>query len=346
MRFAVDSWAPDYGTSREEQLQEASRPVDVEVEVRPDRWAPITPDPAVRPAGAITFVDGVRRIDARIWIGEPDGFDRPGVCATVAAGAVRCLPGRASVERVCVERALFSSSVHAEDLDVGTAGRYVLRALPASTDEALYLAVHNHMMSVEERLSDELDEPGLVVFDGRLGPRTGANAAGYVKTQHVQYLESTDLQGVIGALEPGQRTPLFHIGGELPNWSWYLRLPGPRAHSMSGIVRVELPGLGDASDAAERADLLSRTLPRFASESHKDARAPQNLYPIAGLERELRRRLGDARLLDRALRRRAGGPQATPRPQIDHQRPRPMERSDPAPSERAVPPRISASQVS
>jgi len=325
MRFAVDTWAPDYGTSREEQLQEASRPVDVEVEVRPDRWQPITPDPALRPAGAVTFVDGVRRIDARIWIGEDDGFDRPGVCATVAAGAVRCLPGQATVEAVLVERALLSSSLAAQDLDVGKAGIYQLRAVPVSSDEALYLAVHNHMMAVEQELSDGLEEPGLVVYDGRLGPRTSPDSAGYIKSQHVQYLESTDLQVVIGELEPGQRTPLFHIGGELPNWSWYLRLPGPRAHSMSGVVRVELPGLGDVSDAVERADLLSRTLPRFASEPHKDPRAPQNLYPIAGLERELRRRLGDHRLLDRALRQRAAvGRPAVPRSAVTSLAPSPV----------------------
>ena len=47
-------------------------------------------------------------------------------------------------------------------------------------------------------------------------------------------------------------------------------------------------------------------LPAFASEAHKDARAPQNLYPIGGLERELRHRLGDAELLYRALRAAAG----------------------------------------
>ena len=50
------------------------------------------------------------------------------------------------------------------------------------------------------------------------------------------------------------------------------------------------------------ADLSQAMLPRFASAEYKDARAPQNLYPIAGLERELRRRLGDPRLLYRALR--------------------------------------------
>ena len=100
-----------------------------------------------------------------------------------------------------------------------------------------------------------------------------------------------------------QRTPLFLIGGSrFTRWSWYLRLPGPVVHPMSGIARCELPGKGTASDAARRADTVTVTLPRYASEPHKDARAPQNLYPIAGLEDQLRRRLGDRDLMERALR--------------------------------------------
>jgi hypothetical protein len=47
------------------------------------------------------------------------------------------------------------------------------------------------------------------------------------------------------------------------------------------------------------------TLPRFASVPYKDPRAPQNLVPIAGLERRLRSLLGDARLLQRSLARAA-----------------------------------------
>lgn len=43
-------------------------------------------------------------------------------------------------------------------------------------------------------------------------------------------------------------------------------------------------------------------LSTYAAAEYKDTRAPQNLYPIAGLERELKRRLGDQRLLYRALR--------------------------------------------
>ena len=56
------------------------------------------------------------------------------------------------------------------------------------------------------------------------------------------------------------------------------------------------------AEAVRLADITARTLPRFASKPHKDARAPQNLYPIAGLERELRHRLGDPAFILRAVR--------------------------------------------
>jgi hypothetical protein len=62
------------------------------------------------------------------------------------------------------------------------------------------------------------------------------------------------------------------------------------------------------AEAAALADTVTLSLPRYASRPHKDTRAPQNLYPIAGLERALRRRLGDATLLQRALRRSAVEP--------------------------------------
>ena len=43
-------------------------------------------------------------------------------------------------------------------------------------------------------------------------------------------------------------------------------------------------------------------LPAFASALHRDARAPVNLTPIAGLERRLHHLQGDARLALRAVR--------------------------------------------
>jgi len=55
-------------------------------------------------------------------------------------------------------------------------------------------------------------------------------------------------------------------------------------------------------EAGLLADLTTRLLPPLASSPHKDPRAPQNLVPIGGLERELRHRLGDQQLLYRSLR--------------------------------------------
>ena len=75
---------------------------------------------------------------------------------------------------------------------------------------------------------------------------------------------------------------------------------------MSGVVRCECAADVALADLVALADATTAVLPAFSSEAHKDARAPQNLYPIGGLERELRHRLGDAELLYRALREAAG----------------------------------------
>ncbi|HEX5671362.1 MAG TPA: hypothetical protein VFY46_01420, partial [Acidimicrobiia bacterium] len=50
------------------------------------------------------------------------------------------------------------------------------------------------------------------------------------------------------------------------------------------------------------ADLTAATLCRYASAAHKEPRAPQNLYPIGGLERRLHHLLGDRDLMYRSLR--------------------------------------------
>jgi hypothetical protein len=71
------------------------------------------------------------------------------------------------------------------------------------------------------------------------------------------------------------------------------------------VVRCEASGDLAPADAVALADTVGATLPRFASQPHNDPRAPQNLHPIAGLERELKRRLGDRDLLERALRQAA-----------------------------------------
>lgn len=302
MRFAVESWDPSYGVSADEgTLDQANDPVDLDVEIAAADWKPIDPDPALDRPTAVLFIDGVRRIDARVWVSSEAGdVAFPGVCATVAAGVVRCDDTSARVVSAQIERGLYTSAPDAGPM-ITRHATYSLRPTVGEGDEPLYLGIHNHMTSIETSLSVEAESSDLVVFDGPLRGRDNPGAVGYVKTQHVQYLPAAQ-HATVGQLAAGQRTPLFLIGGRFTRWSWYLRLPGPISHPLSGIVRLEVAGVGTAAEAIVRASTVSELLPRYASEPHKDTRAPQNLHPIAGLERELRRRLGDARLLERSLR--------------------------------------------
>lgn len=159
-------------------------------------------------------------------------------------------------------------------------------------------------VEVAERARSGADEE-LLVVDGTLrGRQHLSRAIGLAKTHHVAYLPE-EQHRMVGELAPGQRTPVFIVGTTWSRHSWYLRLPGGSALPWSGVVRCECSADLAPSDAVALAEAATAALPGFASEPHKDPRAPQNLYPIAGLERELRRRLGDQHLVYRALRRAA-----------------------------------------
>ena len=304
MKFTVDTWAPEYGVAADAaQLDEATDDVDVGVERPADEWTPIDPTDVTIP-DCIVFVDGVRRIDARVWIADGD-LVRAGVCASVTAGAVRCEAGTAKVIGPVVFRGMYAAASDQAGPIVTRHGTYEFVPCVGDAPDDLYRGIHDRMTDLELTLA-EGDDADLLVFDGPLRGRGENNAVGFIKTQHVQYLPD-DQQRVLGQLDAGQRTPLFRIGGRFTRWSWYVRLPAPIRQPLSGIVRCELPGAGTAKGAAARADQVTAALPRFASEPHKDARAPQNLYPIAGLENDLRRRLGDQGVLDRGLRIASGG---------------------------------------
>lgn len=300
LKFAVETWAPEYGAAvDQERLEEASGEVAVDVECPAGEWSAVDPRPEVAQPGDVVFVDGVRRVDARVWITAGSGT-RAGLCASVAAGAVRCQPDGARVVGPRVFRGVYADATVAGGPIATRHGVYEFVPCASGSPDDLYGAIHERMTMLEAQIVG--DDADVVVFDGPLRGRTYREGVGFIKTQHVQYLPDQE-QRVLPTLRAGQRTPLFFIpGSRFTRWSWYLRLPGPIAHPMSGIARCELPGNGTAIDAALRADAVTATLPRYASEPHKDPRAPQNLYPIAGLENDLRRRLGDRELLERALR--------------------------------------------
>ena len=87
MRFCIDAWDVSYGTAlavAEEDLPASAARVETDVETPADQWAPISPGSDVPHPSAVLFVDGVRRIDARVWI---DDSAAPGDDTTNAARA-------------------------------------------------------------------------------------------------------------------------------------------------------------------------------------------------------------------------------------------------------------------
>src|SRR5689334_7317858 len=120
MRFFVDPWDPGYGASLDvEELGESNARVVADVKIPENRWRSLDPDRKVAPPAVTLFVDGVRRIDARVWLDEPTDHTMasPALCASYAAGVVCCCAGGgAHLLTFEVRRGLFTTAVHAVDI--------------------------------------------------------------------------------------------------------------------------------------------------------------------------------------------------------------------------------------
>jgi hypothetical protein len=333
MRYTVDGWDPAYGASLEleEYLQESSAHVAVDLELPASEWHPIDVRTGTPAPEAMLFVDGVRRIEARVWIDSPEdtGVAAAGpaaeataaLCASYAAGVVCCCGHQAHLVTAELRRGLFSIAPHASNIST-RAGKYQAYHVAGSTAGVPLMA--RLSQALQRRLADvevtaaatarsAIHDHGTPVDDDLLiidGPLRGRQhlprALGYIKSHRSTYLPP-ELNALVGRLTPGQRTPVFLMGTSWDRHSWYLRLPGPPGSPWAGIVRVECAADLPITEVSRLANLSQSTLGRFASDSYKDSRAPQNLYPIGGLERELRHRLGDPQLLYRALREAAVG---------------------------------------
>ncbi|MCT9934564.1 hypothetical protein N5079_30595 [Planotetraspora sp. A-T 1434] len=310
--FTVDAWDPGYAAALAvealAELGPTSAELDLDVELPADDWHPVSPAAGTAPPAVLLIADGVRRIDARVWIHDPDAaMPTPGIAASYAAGIVRCAFGNgtpATLAAIEVSRSLFSASPYAPDVKT-TAGAY--QSLPAAgaTMEELSLALQQRLTQLEVDLAvryrAEAGGDDLLLVDGPLRGRTHLpRTVGYVKTHHTAYLPAPQA-GVVSALLPGQRTPIFLMGTSWRRHAWYLCLPVRSAAPWAGIVRIEASADMRRDELVELADAVTLVLPFLAGVDYKDPRAPQNLVPIGGLEKLLRHRLGDARLLYRSL---------------------------------------------
>lgn len=221
MRFHVESWSPEYGSSIDETLVASTSDVDVTCELSADRWRPIAAPSSAAPLARIAFVDGVRRVDARVWVDGASGETRQGICASYASGAVRC-DGRASLAFAEVARGLFCVGEALTPI-VTRHATYEPRPAAGEAPEQLWLAVQAQMADLEARAAIAAGAGGdadVVLVDGPLRDRRHVpGVVGYVKRHHVHYLDPGHAE-VVAALAAGERTPIFSIGGAFPRWSW------------------------------------------------------------------------------------------------------------------------------
>ena len=72
VRIAVETWSPEYGAPTDEAvLSDTEVVVDTDREVPARSWTPISPPPTERVG--VCFIDGVRRVEARVWVTDEQG---------------------------------------------------------------------------------------------------------------------------------------------------------------------------------------------------------------------------------------------------------------------------------
>ncbi len=298
MRYIPESWAPEHTAPLPEESDDDA-PVNVEIERRADDWGAI--DCAGDPYARVAFVDGVRRRDTWV-VAEGEDTDCRGLMASWAAGAVVC-DRTAEITGVKVDRAVFCNADGAKDVTPIPGFTYRHRSASGDSADELTMESHRAMLDLELKVAASLPTTDLLVLDGPLrgAVKDDQLTLGYVKTHYRAYGNEL-VSDAVAKLEAGQRTPVFHITRlNTSRLTWYLRLPGERAHRWADIARCEMPPDPPDGDLTEIANRVSATLLPFATKGHQDPRAPQNLLPIGALERELHHRLGDRGLFLRAF---------------------------------------------
>ena len=177
VRFTVDPWDPGYGMAVGEGLGGRADDADggalaastaelgLNLELPADRWRPVDPDLVPQPPDTVLFLDGVRRIDARVWVhghgtgSHPDGSQpAPGIAASLAAGLVSCDgtaagSGTARVAEVSVERGLFTAAPDATDIAARHHARYPVRRADGPGPDQLSLALQQRLGAAEVQLA-------------------------------------------------------------------------------------------------------------------------------------------------------------------------------------------------
>lgn len=322
LRF--DSWPADFdgAYAADTAADAADARVDLAAELPEGEWQALQAAeyPVGTEFGTLLFIDGTRRMEARVHLEDADSTIAHGGLGVIAVGAVLVRPGQPAefhpdlrIGRWCF---IGSGQLHGPVLlEAGDGWSGELEFTPepvAGTDpEAIMQALQNRMRLEESYLASALaqaEPEALIITDGPLPLHDhGQRLIGYIKTTSLQRLGGRQLE-VARNLKAGERTPIYRVGtGSAVHFEWVLRLrdPAPWYYSLAGTVRLQVAASADEDRPGEFvrrvADWSCRELPRFSTQAHQDPRAPQQLLPIRALEAELKRRMGDSQLVRRRI---------------------------------------------
>ncbi len=340
VQLKLDPWASDtdFAVHLSADDHDALAPAPVDLAVETAHWAAIDPpsDAATGAAAArpvpLVFIDGVRRIDARVLAATAGNGPVPGLLGSYAVGALRASDREPELIGHAIGRLLvLGGGTEHPPLTLSLAGggtlTYEPLAVPETEPEATLQALQTAMRRAEDELARSLAAASggttglptgaLIIADGPLAylARTPTPLAGFVKSLHRAYLPA-GAAALLPQLAVGQRTPIFAICDKNQRYSWYLCLGrgGPADHELAGIARLECGSEAGIEAARAIADRSAAALVRAASTRERDPRSPQNLVPLGGLEQLLRHRLGDRALTRRAITAHLAAPRvAAPR---------------------------------
>jgi len=308
-RVRIDPWEVDYGdqTPLAPADDQPDEQVDHEIEVSDPGWQAITPTGDPTPHQRVVFIDGVRRLEARVHARQGEELIYGGF-GSFAVGAVEVENSSASFGALRVSRVavLGAGECLPGPVHVRPSLIYQSESTPHAEVDGPLRHIQKSMRLAEATLARDLcSHDTLTIVDGPLSfePERRGVALGYIKRVHELYLPAKFIP-LLAALPAGTRTPMFGIQtakSGFARYSWFQRLadPGPGATEMHGIVRLEVAASVGVDAARDLANAATAWLPRTAPKRARDPRSPQNLLPIGALEQKLRVALGDARLFRR-----------------------------------------------
>jgi hypothetical protein len=304
---------PDRNSIIEAEM-DATHAEEIVYDVESETWEALAPSGDVgRP---IAFIDGVQNLD--IGVVDDEIGERPvgGIMASYAAGAM-CIGGDPQLRHVIVKRAIIMGEGREHAGVTMRVGKHELFYRPFSCSGNDPMAFTQRLNDLRGRLEMDViaalghDGGTTIITDGRLPPIGPSRVIGLIKTPHIlPFANYADQFRLLPQLKTGERTPILkrrRSAREFYSWFVCLRAAGPHDFSLSGVVMLEMDTSNSIAQVRAAADFTACALPRFASDPMRDPRAPQNLLPVGELERQLRRRLGDPAVVQRAIRRELMG---------------------------------------